>query len=79
MKGKPEKKRESELNRRQFIAGAGAAGVALGAARETLAQTAPGQGGATPPSEQQRLRDQGTPPNYSGTSSTGPAPISWST
>lgn len=65
MKGKPAKNRhESELNRRQFMAGAGAAGVALGAAPDTLAQTAAGQPGVTPPSEQQRLRDQGPLTDY---------------
>ena len=53
------------LNRREFIAGATVAGVALGAGGDANAQVAEGQAVAAPPTEAQRLRDQGVPAEYS--------------
>ncbi|MGD8324718.1 MAG: thiamine pyrophosphate-binding protein [Gammaproteobacteria bacterium] len=60
--GKPD---EAAINRRQFMAGAGAAGAALGSVAETNAQAVQTADGAVPPSESQRLRDQGAPSDYS--------------
>lgn len=51
------------LNRRQFLAGATVAGVALGSARAANAQSSAANV-AEPPSEAQRLRDRGLPGEY---------------
>lgn len=62
---KPEKKTEDlRLDRRSFIAGMGATGVALGSSVTARAQSTENEGGAAPPSEAQRLRDRGTPDEY---------------
>lgn len=53
-----------ELSRRQFIAAAGVAGVSAGVAGASRAQTNTDASRSTPPSEQQRLRDQGLLPDY---------------
>jgi len=63
----PQNENESRLNRRDFIAGATAAGVAVGGAASADAQTVRNSAAAAPPSEAQRLRDQGSPAEYSET------------
>ncbi len=64
---KPETKTdETQLDRRAFIAGVSATGVALGsAATKAGAQTAEGQMAATAPSEAQRVADLGALDEYS--------------
>jgi thiamine pyrophosphate-dependent acetolactate synthase large subunit-like protein len=57
---------ETRLDRRSFLAGVSATGVALGAATTAKAQTtANNEVAAAPPSEAQRLADLGTPDEYS--------------
>jgi acetolactate synthase I/II/III large subunit len=53
------------LSRRKFIAGATAAGAALGASDAVNAQTAVPSGAAAPPSEAQLAREHGAPGDYS--------------
>jgi acetolactate synthase I/II/III large subunit len=54
---------EEGLNRREFLAGAAVAGVAVGGARTAMAQTRTG-GGTSAPGEAERLRDRGLPDEY---------------
>lgn len=64
-KAHPSKKDDpnAALNRREFLAGATVAGVALGSTGTANAQVT-AQTGSAPPTEAQRVRDQGLPDEY---------------
>lgn len=59
----PNRSADDGVSRREFLAGATVAGVAVTAPTASQAQTSP-PAGATPPSEAQRLRDAGLPGEY---------------
>jgi acetolactate synthase-1/2/3 large subunit len=59
----PREVTDDGLSRREFLAGATVAGAALGASSRAEAQRST-QAGSAPPSETQRLRDEGLPDEY---------------